>query len=225
MESIISFIKIMLEYVLPICGYMYGAFMYLYFNKVSFFIFVNKTFRWKKDVNFLIDFSFDGQFDNLKKLKNYFREETKNKLKSISSSKNKEVFQLDTLIITIEKSEIPSDEYGNDIVINNSNSTYSLASKNLKLLQKVFKKILDNEAIGNSKFCFRSDFNKNPFLNRTITRFGVDNIRQLFMIVSTSMFTQQLDEDEDIEINMQSVSYVARDFSDLREVANIILAM
>ena len=45
------------------------------------------------------------------------------------------------------------------------------------------------------------------------------------MILATSVFSEQLDNDENIQINMNQASYVTDDFNDLRDVANIILAI
>lgn len=212
--------------IIPAIGYIIGIFSFFYYNKLSFFIFINRVFKRKKDVNFDIVFDFDGQFDNLKEIKEHFKKEISHEFKNISSSKRKEVFQLDNLIVKIEKSEFPEDDFENTIFIKNSNSTYKMACKNVKTIQLIIKSILDNNIIKNKKYCFSSNFNKNnPFINRSITKFGINKIKHFYMILSTSVFTSELDNEEDIQVNMNQVSYVTDDFNDLRDVANIILAM
>lgn len=212
--------------IIPVFGYLYGIISYFYYNKLRFFIFINKVFKRKKDVNFSITFDFNGEFEDLRDLKEYFRKELTHEFRNINSSRNKEIFQLENLIVTIERSEFPDEEYQNTIFIKNSNSTYSLATKNLKLLQKVFNEIMRENSMSTTRFNFKSNFNKkNPFLNNSVTKVGVDKIKHFFMMISTSAFTSILEDEENIEVNMNQASYVTDDFNDLREVANIILAM
>lgn len=221
-----KFLQIFFGIIIPAIGYIFGMFSFLYYNKLRFFIVINRIFKRKKDVNFLITFEFDGEVDNLKEIKEHFKIETNNEFKNISSSKVKEVFQLDNLVITIGKSEFPDEEYNNAIFINNSNSTYRMACKNIKSIQSIIKRILDNNRIENKKYCFSSNFHKNnPFINKSITKVGINKIKSFYMILSTSAFTNQLDTEEDIQINMNQASYVTDDFNDLRDVANIILAI
>lgn len=221
-----EFLQILFGIVIPIIGYVVGVFSFFYYNKVRFFICVNRIFKRKKDVNFFITFDFAGENYNLKEMKECFRKRTVHEFKNISSSQNKEVFQLDNLVIQIEKSEFPDEEFGNTIIIKNSNSTYKMACQNMKLMQLIIKNILEENEIKKTRYCFSSNFSKkNPFINKSITKIGVNKIKHFYMIVSTSVFTNQLDSEEDIEINMNQASYVTDDFNDLRDVANIILAI
>lgn len=221
-----EFLQILFGIIIPAIGYLYGAFSFFYYNKLRFFILVNRIFQRKKDVNFSITFDFRGEINSFKEIKECFRKEIKHEFKNISSSKNKEVFQIDNLIINIEKSEFPDEEFDNVILIRNLNSTYKMASKNLKLIQAVFKNIFESNKIENNRYCFPSNFNKeNPFLNKSITKVGADKIKRFYMILATSAFSEQLDNDENIQINMNQASYVTDDFNDLRDVANIILAI
>lgn len=221
-----EFLQNLFGIIIPAIGYIFGLFSFFYYNKLRFFILVNRVFKRKKDVNFSITFDFGGKFDSFKEIKECFRNETKHEFKNISSSKNKEVFQIDNLIIKIERSEFPDEEFDNSVLIKNLNSTYKMACKNLKLVQLVVKKMIDNNNIENTRFCFSSNFNKkNPFINKSITKVGVNKIKHFYMILATSVFTDQLENDEDIQINMNQASYVTDDFNDLRDVANIILAM
>lgn len=221
-----EFLQNVFGIIIPAIGYIIGIFSFFYYNKLRFFIFINRIFKRKKDVNFNIIFDFDGQFDNIKEIKEYFKKETSHEFKNISSSKRKEVFQLDNLIVKIEKSEFPYEEFVNTIFIKNSNSTYKMACKNVKTIQLIIKNILDNNGIKNKRYCFSSNFNKsNPFINKSITKVGINKIKHFYMILSTSVFTSELDNEEDIQINMNQASYVTDDFNDLRDVANIILAM
>lgn len=210
----------------PAFGYIVGFFSFLYYNKLRFFIVVNKIFKRKKDVNFSIEFDFDGEFSDLKKFKECFKKHMSHEFRIINSSRINEVFQIDNLIVSIKKSEFPDDEFKNNILIKNANSTYAMATKNLKSLQLIFKDIIKEKDIVSTRYCFKTNFNKqNPFISKSVTKVGVNNIKHFYMILSTSAFTSQLDNEEDIQINMNQVSYVADEFNELREVANIILAM
>ena len=101
-----------------------------------------------------------------------------------------------------------------------------MACQNMKLMQLIIKNILEENEIKKTRYYFSSNFSKkNPFINKSITKIGVNKIKHFYMIVSTSVFTNQLDSEEDIQINMNQASYVTDDFNDLRDVANIILAI
>jgi hypothetical protein len=207
-------------------GYLFAIMSFLYFNKIKVFIWVNKIFSWKKDVNFELSLVAANKDVNLEAVLRTFRESINYESKIMMRSNNKIIFSLDTLIVEIRNDDFPEMEYNFEILIKNMNSSYSVAEKNLKILQKIFNTIIYDLELKNVKFTFKSVFPKNnPFLGPAVTKIGVDKIKRFYMIVSTEAFTNKLYNGEKIQVNLNEISYVDNNFEDLRDVANIILSI
>ncbi|MGX7048504.1 hypothetical protein RU86_GL000550 [Lactococcus piscium] len=214
--------------VIGLLSIIYSILQWLYFHKVKFYISLNKIFSFKKDVNFEISgfFNFykDEQlatlFDETKK---YYR----NSIKKISQTKHKIVFQMDSMIVSIIHHDIKEiDEYEYEIFISVPNSSYKSALKNINILDRIFDDLNNRFRIEDKKFTFKSDYSKkNPFLNPGVTKIGVDKIKSFIMIISATSLEKTAFDDNDIRVGLDSMSYVDKNFSDIKVIAELILTM
>lgn len=216
--------------VIGLLSIIYSVLQWFYFHKVRFYIFLNKIFSFKKDVNFEISGFFNFCDDDTLDITALFEETKKyykNNVKKISQTKNKIVFQMDTMIISIIHHDvIEIDEYEYEIFINVPNSSYKSAIKNINILDRVFDDLNSGFRIKNKKFTFKSDYSKkNPFLNPSVTKIGVDKIKSFIMIISATSLEKNALDDNDIRVGLDSMSYVDTKFSDIKVIAELILTM
>lgn len=216
--------------VIGLLSIIYSILQWLYFHKVKFYISLNKIFSFKKDVNFEISgfFNFDKVeqlgittlFDETKK---HYR----NNVKKISQTKQKIVFQMDSMIVSIIRHNINEiDEYEYEIFISVPNSSYKTAIKNINTLDRLFDDLNNRFRMEDKKFTFKSDYSKkNPFLNPSITKIGVDKIKSFIMVISAASLEKNAFDDNDIRVGLNSMSYVDTKFSDIRVIAELILTM
>lgn len=212
--------------IIGLFGYLFAGMSFLYYNKIKVFIFVNKIFSWKKDVNFEISFVAENKDINLGSILKLSRQMIDYESKIITKSSNKVVFTVDTMIIEIRNDNFPDTEYNFEMLIKNPNSTYSVAEKNLKVLQRLFSKVVSDSELENIMFTFKSVFPKsNPFLGPAVTKIGVDKIKRFYMILSAEAFTDKLCNEEKIQVNLNEISFVDNNFDEVRDIANIILSI
>lgn len=212
--------------IIGLFGYFFAGISFLYYNKIKVFIFINKIFSWKKDVNFEISFVAENKDINLDSILKLSRQMIDYESKIITKSNNKIVFTVDTMIIEIRNDNFPDMEYNFEMLIKNANSSYSVAEKNLKVIQRLFNKIISDFELTNTKFTFKSVFPKNnPFLGPAVTKVGVDKIKRFYMILSAEAFTDKLCNEDKIQVNLNEISYVDNNFDEVRDIANIILSI
>ncbi len=207
-------------------GLIYSAFQWLYFNKIKFFLWFNKLFSWKRDVNFELTILSSSTLSNLDQIAKYIRNKTKVESKIISKSKDKIVFSYDTLIFQIAFDEFDENGYGLEIYIKNSNSTYKSAKLNLHRIGLILDDMEKDAIFKPSKFQFISSFKKkNPFIGPSVSTIKIDNIKQFVMVLSSSVFDRiTIENDNDIQIGLNNISYVDTNYSEIKLVAEIILA-
>lgn len=216
--------------IVGIVSFIVAVFQYFYYNKIKFFIMVNKVISRNKDVNFEVSLTAMNPVQDLnlmlKKSRAIFEYETK----IISRSENKIVFSVDTMVIEIRNDynldPNSDEEYQFEMFIKNANSTYKVATKNLKVLDNLFNELVSKFNLKNPRYSFKSVFpKKNPFIGAVITKTGFDKIKRFYMVLSADVLEQDLIADEHIQINLNEISFVEHRFSQVREVANIILAI
>lgn len=213
-----------------ILSFFWAISQYLYYNKISFFIKINQIVSRNKDVNFEVSLAAMDPVPDLNLMLKKSREVFEYETKIISRSKNKIVFSVDTMIIEIRNDynldPNLDDEYKFEMFIKNANSTYTVATKNLKILDNLFNELESKFNLKNPRYSFKSVFpKKNPFIGPVITKTGFDKIKTFYMILSADVLEQDLIADENIQINLTEISFVEHRFSQVREVANIILAI
>lgn len=219
-----------LEDVITITGFLgliYSIFQWLYYHKIGFFLWVNKLFLWKKDVNFELTILAKNSPSSIGHITKIIREKTKNESRIINKSKSKIVFLYDTLLFQISTDEFDDDGYGVDIFIKNSNSTYKSAKKNLHKIGVILDEMYKKDILMADKYQFVSSFKKkNPFIGPSVSTIKVDNIKNFMMVLSSNTFDKfTAENDNDIQIGLNKISYADKNYSEVKLVAEIILAL
>lgn len=211
-------------------GFSIAITQYLYYNKIGFFIWVNKRISWNKDVNFEVSLSAMNSVDNLNLVLKKSRKILDYESKLLSSSKNKIIFTVDTMIVEIRNDHNldpdSNSEYEFEFLVKNANSTYPVATKNLRILDNLFSELVPEFNLKEPVYSFKSVFpKKNPFIGTAVSKIGFDKIKRFYMILSAEVLDHNLNVDEHIQVNLNEISFVENRFSKVREVANIILAI
>ncbi|EQC94617.1 hypothetical protein EFO33_06670 [Lactococcus cremoris] len=131
------------------------------------------------------------------------------------------------MIVSIIRHNINEiDEYEYEIFISVPNSSYKSAIKNINTLDRLFDDLNNRFRMEDKKFTFKSDYSKkNPFLNPSVTKIGVDKIKSFIMVISAASLEKNAFDDNDIRVGLNSMSYVDTKFSDIRVIAELILTM
>ncbi len=209
-----------------ILGWVIVAFQFFYYRKIKFYIMVNKIFSTKKDANFELSFAFDTEA-SIQKISQSFQQVLENERRNIGRTNNKITFQQDSLIIQISKFEDSRDEgdFQYEILISNANSSLKTARKNLSKTAKVIEKLIDDEKINKKQITFTTKFPKeNPFINPSVSRIGIDNVKHFIMIMNTStLVNTQAEEVSDIQIGLKNLSYVDTSMINIVRVGELLL--
>lgn len=208
-------------------GIIYSILQWMYYHKIHFFLWVNKSFSWKKDVNFeltILSKTSSYDIDNITK---FIRSKTDSESKIVSKSKEKIVFSYDTLLFQVNKDSFDEDGYEIELFIKNSNSTYMSAKKNLHKLGVILDEMIKTDILKPNKYQFVSSFKKkNPFIGPSVSTIQINNIKNYMMILSSNVFSNvTLENDNDIQVGLNNISYVDTNFSEMKLVAEIILAL
>lgn len=208
-------------------GLIYSLFQWLYYHKLNFFLWVNKVFSFKKDVNFELTISAKRSKYDIDNISKYFRENLDTESKVIGRSKTKVSFTLDSLVIQISKDELDESGFEIDIFIKSTNSSYRLAKKNLHKIGIVLEKLRNDDVLKPNKYQFVSSFEKkNPFIGPSVSTIKFDNIKNFIMVLSSNTFSKvTFENNNDIQVGLRNVSYVDTNYSDVKLVAEIILAI
>lgn len=215
---------------LVIIGYLgifFSLFQWLYYHKLNFFLWVNKIFSFKKDVNFELTISAKRSEHDIDVISKFFRENLANESRIVSRSETKVSFTMDSLVIQVSKDEFDESGIEIDIFIKSTNSSYRLARKNLHRIGIVLEKLRNNDILRANKYQFVSSFKKkNPFIGPSVSTIKFDNIKSFIMVVSSSAFSKvTFENDNDIQVGLNNISYVDTNYSDVKLVAEIILAI
>lgn len=208
-------------------GIVYSLLQWLYYHKLNFFLLVNRVSSFKKDVNFELTISAKQSDYDVNNISRYIRENSKNESKVISRSETKVSFTLDSLVIQVSKDEFDDSDFEIDIFIKSTNSSYRLAKKNLHKIGIVLEKLRSDDILKPNKYQFVSSFKKkNPFIGPSVSTIKFDNIKNFIMVLSSNTFSKvAFENNNDIQVGLNNISYVDTNYSDVKLVAEIILAI
>lgn len=220
-----------LNNILTILGYVgivWSTGQWLYYNKIKFFLFVNQRIYWRKDVNFELTIISNSPKNNISEITKFIRNTVHNETKIISKSAEKVVFTLDTLTfqVTFDPPMEEEGEYELQVYIKNTNSTYNTAKKNLHTIGSILEDLKEEGLYNPTKFQFVSSFKKkNPFIGQSVSTVSIDNVKQFMMVLSSNVFKKiAIENDNDIQIGLNNISYVDKKYSEIKLIAEIILA-
>lgn len=208
-------------------GFLYSILQYIYFHKLNFFLWVNKVFSWRKDVNFELTILANCSSNDVENIAKVIRGRATNESKIISRSKTKISFTLDSLVVQINKDEFDEVGYDIEVFIKNSNSSYKRAKSNLHNIGIILEELRSGDILKVDKYQFTSTFKKkNPFIGPSVSTIKIDNIKNFFMILSSSAFSKAaIENNNDIQVGLNKISYVDTNYSEVKLVAEIILAI
>lgn len=220
-----------LNNLMTIIGYLgifWSIFKWFYDNKINFFIKVNRIFTWKKDVNFEIAINSESKVFNIAEIVDIFNNNKNIDFRIITRGTNRVVIQFDTMNVEIADSSDDSEsEFNLRINFINTSSTYKSAIKKLKIINDIIEDIEKLNSINFTKIQFSSKFkNSNPFISKAIGSGDLNNIKQFMMVMGTKSINEIDDEiGTDLNIGKNNISFVDSRYSNIKLIAEVILAI
>ncbi|MGH2078775.1 hypothetical protein [Aerococcus urinaeequi] len=199
---------------------------WFYTHKIKFYVVINKLFSINKTVRFDLVILSTNKSNKINEILENFRLKTSHSLKMISKSKNKIDFSYEDLRVSIEYNSRSFDEFDTIVSIESPKATYNESLKRIKSIGKIISLLEKEELLTNVNFQFKTYFNKNnPFVGQTLSNVKIGEIKRFMMILSFSDEGKFSDIDNDIQINLNEISYVDNEYVNIVEVADFVLAL
>lgn len=222
--------------IITIISFLAMIFQWLYYNKISVYVFVNKFLKRLQEVTFDVSFTYKVPKDIdiypmiEKELKEIYRIKSVNKEMNL---KNHKMYNLENFFLKVQvDSEINSDTESNEIFISipKIKVTYKSVETILEELDRLSQRLSKVLKCSNELYSIdiRYSKSKNPFFGFAIQRFGKNAVNHFTCEINCEILTNGKDEnlfDKKATIYKEYLNVTEKNFSDLRRIAKYLLLL
>ncbi|OCZ50600.1 hypothetical protein [Dehalobacter sp. TeCB1] len=222
--------------IVTIVSFLAMILQWLYYNKIKFYVFVNRIVKRMREVTFDVSFTYKVKkdidvFNNIElSLKEMYKLKNINKEMNLKTHK---IYNLDNFLLKVQlDKEVNADEDIDEvfIYIPKLKVTYKSAEDILEEIDKLSQVIKKKMNINEEKYSLDIRYykNRNPFFGYAIQRFGVKTVKSFVCQLDCNILidNEQHDlNDKKACIYKEYVNVTDNSFSDLRRVAKYLLIL
>lgn len=218
---------------LSVGAFIWSVYIWLYYNNIKVYLFVNRLLRKRKEVFFEVSFTYlmkdEVKFYTVieRVLKEIY---TKDKIKKEANSSNNKIYNVPPYLIQVQKdTEINASNGEQEIFIHmpKIRTTYASVERILESIYELDEKIKDACIISEKKYTMNIVFEEiknNPFLRLIIKVFGEGSIERFSCKLNCSILSSEL-ENRTIDIYNNKISITNKSFSEIKKITPYLLLL
>lgn len=209
---------------------LYFIYKYFYDHKIKFYLWVNKFFSGRREVQFKLSFAFNYIDKDL--FKEFEKIAKSNKLKYTKelNTRNHKMYNFDGVIIDVNQNDILDDKLDDRntfIRVINAGVTLRTAQDIISMFGKLTMHLPEKIKIENEMYNFQVIYpeNKNPFIGMKLKLMSGNNLLSFNASINASKILENIDTGNNTKINIykQNISINNKDYLDVSNVAKALL--
>lgn len=216
-----------------VLAFLWSIFLWLYYNNIKVYLFLNKVLKRKKEVFFDISFTyaikrdkdFYKSFEDI--IKELYQRSSINKEMNLINNK---IYNVQPYLIKVQEDKLINcndDEKEIFIEIPKVRTTFASVEKILDSIDLLDDKIIEKIGVNSKSYCLTITFDnikQNPFIYLVIRLFGKESVEKFSCKLNCGILNERL-SNKIVDIYNNKIIITQNSFRDIRSLTPYLLLM